>query len=179
MTISKIKAGLNRLEFAAAVVEQLSKHDITCVLVGGSCVSIYTHEKYVSDDLDFISPFSQEAITKALTEIGFAREGRYYTHKNSNYYVEFPSGPITIGNKTPVTPEEIITINGINIHLLSPTQSVMDRLAAWYHWNDRRSLLQAIDIIKENNVSLNEIEDWSKEEGKTNEYHEFVKQLTI
>ena len=108
-------------------------HNITCVLVGGSCVSIYTHEKYISDDLDFISPYSQSAITKALEVIGFRKDGRYFVHENSSFYVEFPSGPLSIGNRTSIEPEEVKKVNGVEIHMLSPTQSVMDRLAAWYH----------------------------------------------
>ena len=37
---------LIRLEFASVIVAQLNKYDISCVLVGGACVSIYTNEKY-------------------------------------------------------------------------------------------------------------------------------------
>lgn len=53
-----IPKNLSRLEFAAAVVKQLTAYHISCVLVGGACVSIYTREKYISDDLDFISAHS-------------------------------------------------------------------------------------------------------------------------
>ncbi len=69
----KIIKGINRKSFAAAVVSQLKKHKISCVLVGGACVSIYTNERHESKDLDFISPYSHEAIAKALAEIGFKR----------------------------------------------------------------------------------------------------------
>lgn len=41
----KITKTMKRKEFAAAVVNQLEKHGISCVLVGGACVSIYTDEK--------------------------------------------------------------------------------------------------------------------------------------
>lgn len=175
-TISK---NLSRLEFAAEVVKQLKLYNITCVLVGGSCVSIYTHEKYISDDLDFISPYSQSAITKALEEIGFHKDGRYFIHENSNFYVEFPSGPLSIGNRISVMPEGVQKVGGVEIHMLSPTQSVMDRLAAWYHWQDRRSLFQAIDIVKENEVDLKEVEKWSKEEGESELYKKFIEQLDV
>lgn len=42
----KISKSMKRKEFAAAVVQQLEKHGISCVLVGGACVSIYTDEKF-------------------------------------------------------------------------------------------------------------------------------------
>lgn len=179
MKYNIIKHNLNRLEFAAAIVSQLNKYNVSCVLVGGSCVSIYTKEKFVSDDLDFISPFSQSIITKALTEIGFEKEGRYYIHPNSKFYVEFPSGPLAIGNRTSIKPEEIKVINGISINMLSPTQSVMDRLASWYHWSDRRSLLQAIEIAKNHIINFAEVEKCSAEEGEADKYQKFLEQLHI
>lgn len=91
----KITKTMSRKEFAAAVIRQLEKHGISCVLVGGACVSIYTDEKHASRDLDFISPYSHEAIAKALAEIGF----------KSELYVEFPPGPVAIGNQLAVKPE--------------------------------------------------------------------------
>lgn len=174
-----ISENLNRLEFAARVVKQLNLHNITCVLVGGSCVSIYTNEKHESDDLDFISPYSQNAIAKALEEIGFQKDGRYFINNNSKFYVEFPSGPLSIGNRISIKAEGIKKIDGVTIHMLSPTQSVMDRLAAWYYWHDRRALLQAIDIAADNEVNLHEVEKWSKEEGKGDLYQQFIEQLSI
>lgn len=101
----KIIKSMSRKEFAAAVVQQLEKNDISCVLVGGACVSIYTDEKHASHDLDFISPYSHELITKALAEIGFKKEGRYFVHPQSKMYVEFPTGPVAIGNQIPVKPD--------------------------------------------------------------------------
>lgn len=179
MTKKTISKNLSRLEFAAEVVKQLKLHNITCVLVGGSCVSIYTNEKYVSDDLDFISSYSQRAITKALEEIGFQKDGRYFIHNNSIFYVEFPSGPLSIGNRLSVKPEAMQKINGVEVHMLSPAQSVMDRLAAWYHWKDRRSLFQAIDIAKNNEIDFAEVEKWSKEEGEIELYRQFFELLAI
>jgi len=41
-------------EVAAYVAEHLRQCGINVVLTGGSCVSIYTHNRYLSYDLDFI-----------------------------------------------------------------------------------------------------------------------------
>lgn len=90
MTISKKQS---RKQFAALVVRQLEKHGISCVLVGGACVSIYTNEKHHSRDLDFISPHSQDAIADALAKVGFKRKARYFVHPKSDFYVEFSTGP--------------------------------------------------------------------------------------
>lgn len=167
---------MKRKEFAAAVVHQLKKYNISCVLVGGACVSIYTDEKHASHDLDFISPYSHEAITKALAEIGFHKEGRYFTHPHSKLYVEFPSGPIAIGNQTPVKPEGKMIVGGATVKMLSPTQCVMDRLAAWFHWSDRRSLIHALWVCEKHPVSILKIKKWAAKEGEPDKFEQFIQE---
>lgn len=58
-----------------------------------------------------------------------------------------------------------ININGINIKLLSPSQSIKDRLASFFYFHDRQCLDQAVMIFKNQNVSLEAIEKWAKNEG--------------
>lgn len=48
-------AEMTRLEFAAFVAAEFRRRNINVVLSGGSCVSIYSQEKYVSMDLDFVN----------------------------------------------------------------------------------------------------------------------------
>ena len=170
----KITKKMNRKIFAAAVVSQLKKHGISCVLVGGACVSIYTNEKHASKDLDFISPYSHEAIAKALAEIGFEKDGRYFSHPNSELYVEFPSGPTAIGNQSPIKPEGKLKIKNTIITMFSPTQCVMDRLAAWFHWNDRRSLIHAIWVCEKHPVNLEKIKKWATKEGEPEKLEQFI-----
>lgn len=64
---------LSRVELAATIAETLRGHGIDVVLSGGSCVSIYSSEKYVSHDLDFIdvSLKSNRKIAAALLTLGF------------------------------------------------------------------------------------------------------------
>lgn len=170
----KISKKMNRQEFAAAIVKCLEKDGISCVLVGGACVSIYTDERHHSKDLDFISPYSVAAITASLTKVGFKKSGRYYTHKDSDFYVEFPSGPPAIGNEVPVEPEGRIKVKDTTIHLYSPTQCVMDRLAAWFHWRDRQSLLQAIWVSEKHPISIQRVKKWALSEGEPQRFQEFL-----
>jgi len=46
---------MTRLELAGLVSAEFRKNGINVVLSGGSCVSIYSEEKYVSTDLDFVN----------------------------------------------------------------------------------------------------------------------------
>jgi len=41
---------------------------------------------------------------------------------------------------------------------------VKDRLAAYFHWNDRQSLEQALLVAKAQPVDIKEIRRWSKAE---------------
>lgn len=170
----KITKAMSRKQFAAAVVQQLEKRGISCVLVGGACVSIYTDEKHASRDLDFISPYSHEAISQALAEIGFEKKGRYFISPNSKLYVEFPSGPVAIGNQSPIKPDGKIKIRNTVITMYSPTQCVMDRLAAWFHWNDRRSLIHALWVCEKHPVNLDKIKRWAHKEGEPEKLEQFI-----
>lgn len=171
----KITKSMNRTDFAAAVVQQLEKHNISCVLVGGACVSIYTDERHASRDLDFISPYSHEAVAKALAEIGFKKDGRYFVHADSELYVEFPTGPVAIGQST-VTPDGQLQVKDTIVKMYSPTQCVMDRLAAWFHWNDRRSLIHALWVCEKHPINLDKIKRWASKEGESAKLKQFIEE---
>lgn len=63
------------------------------------------------------------------------------------------------------------------IKLLRPVDSVKDRLGAYYHWNDRQGLEQAINICLEQNINLSEVERWSVSEGHLGKYTVFLEKL--
>ena len=46
---------MSRLELAGFIGAEFKRRRINVVLSGGSCVSIYSQEKYVSMDLDFVN----------------------------------------------------------------------------------------------------------------------------
>jgi hypothetical protein len=59
--------------------------------------------------------------------------------------------------------------------MLSPTDSCRDRLAAYYHWNDRQSLEVAVAIARRNPVDLAVIGEWSTAEGFPERFEEFLR----
>lgn len=129
---------------ASIVCDCLLKSGIDAVLSGGAVVSIYTNNEYESKDLDFISSSDIKKIESALSEIGFFKSsGRHFIHSETEYFVEFPKPPLSIGS---VSIKEWATLThkaGI-LQLLTPTHSVMDRLAGYFYWNDKQNLDQAI-----------------------------------
>ncbi|MBX9879458.1 MAG: nucleotidyltransferase [Candidatus Obscuribacterales bacterium] len=173
----KITPKTTREELAAIVVQKLNEHQINAVLVGGSVVSIYTNNKYESSDLDFISSASQKRIKEAMHELGFESRGKDFIHADTTFTVEFPPGPIGIGDEQPVIPEGSLKVGSINIVMLSPTQSVMDRLAWFFHCNDRQCLDQAVWIAEKHPISLEKVESWAGHEGQEEKFKVFLSRL--
>ena len=153
-------------ELAAFIADHLCSREIDVVLVGGACISIYSENKYSSFDLDFVTTglANRQRIRSALSEINFVEEHRYFKNPETVYFIEFPSGPLAIGDEPPA---EIATLQYStgSLRLLSPTDCVKDRLAAYYHWKDHQSLEQAILVARDHPVDLEEVRRWSDHEG--------------
>jgi hypothetical protein len=164
-------------ELAGIVTAGLKRHKISAALVGGAVVSIYTKNEYQSKDLDFISPGDHQKIVEAMVEMGFVRQGRSFVHKKTDFSVEFPTGPIGLGDEVPVKPEGAVSTRYGKVILLSPTQCVMDRLAWFYHNNDRQCLDQAVMVAKDQEISLAKIKNWSRKENSLEKFEIFLNRL--
>lgn len=112
----------------------------------------------------------------AMEAIGFARRGDRYVHRQVRFYVEFPRGPLAIGNDYRIRPVERKTAYARTL-ILSATDSCRDRLAAFYHWGDRQSLRVAVRIATANKVSLAKIRRWSIDEGAREAFNHFADEL--
>ncbi len=163
-------------ELAFIVSTHLKEQGITAVLTGGAAVSIFTDNKYLSNDLDFITSSGHREIRKALSLIGFESEGKNYVHSNTELFVEFPKGPLSIGSRL-INSWLTLTEENKSLQILKPTHSVMDRLASYYHWQDRQALDQALMISRSHNVDLDEIEAWSRDENQLNKFKKYREQI--
>lgn len=176
--MKKITKKTTREALAAIIVAKLEEKKISAVLVGGSLVSIYSNGKYVSKDLDFISAADHKEIREAMSELGFEAVGKDFVHPDTALTVEFPAGPLAIGNDVPVKPEGKMVVDGVTIKMLSPTQSVMDRLAWFYHYGDRQCLDQAVLIARAHPINRAKIADWSRREQSEAKWEVFLKRLS-
>lgn len=178
-----IIAGLSRQELAALVAESLREAGIEVVLTGGSCVSIYSCESYVSMDLDFIdvSLKSNRQIAKVLAELGFRNEpknSRHFAHSDTALTVEFPSAPLTIGDEyIPIESVGEVNTSQGTLRLLTPTDCVKDRLANFYYFGDRQCLEQALLVAKAQPINLKALERWHQNENQMPGYDEFITKL--
>jgi hypothetical protein len=165
-------------ELAAFISSYLKRNGIDVVLSGGSCVSIYTENKYASLDLDFIEfgSVGKRKLKTTFLEIGFYEENRYFKSSETDIFLEFPSGPLSVGEE-PV--KDVITLNFSTgeLRIISTTDCVNDRLAWYYHYGDQQCLEQAVLVAKDNRVNLEELERWSAVENKLAVFNEIRKRL--
>ncbi len=154
---------------------------IRSMLVGGAVVSIYTEGLYRSGDLDLVpDDLGRTRLEPVLREIGFEpTRSRYYKHPECPHlFLEFPRGPVEIGEEFPITPEEI-EVGGRTLRLLSPTDSVKDRLAGYIHWKARANFDQAVLICRRQRerVGLAAVERWCAAEGGATAFAELLAAL--
>lgn len=169
---------MSQVELAAYVQDSLQAEGIQTVLSGGSAVSFYSSDKYVSKDLDLINTsFSRRSKIRAVMDkLGFHEQGRYFIHPETRFFIEFPDGPLSVGEE-PVKEISEFELSTGTLRVLSPTDCVKDRLCAFYFWNDLQGLEQAILVTKSQQVDLKEIKRWSKVEEKEKEFKVFTDKL--
>jgi hypothetical protein len=165
-------------ELAGRICQSLQDAGVTVTLTGGACVAIWSKGKYVSHDLDFIEegPVPRQKIRAVLRRLGFAEKGRHFVHPKNKFFVEFPTGPLMVGDQRIERVSER-TISTGRLRLLTPTDCVKDRLAAYFHWNDRQALEQALLVAQAQDVDLKDIRRWSKSEGNQAKFRVFKKRL--
>ena len=157
----------------------LAKVGIEAVLVGGAVVAIYSKGVYRSGDLDFIIENKwKEGTDRVLISLGFEKiRGRHYEHPEcSHLIIEFPPGPVSIGDDYRIVPDEI-EVEGQKLKLFSPTDCIRDRLASFIHFKSRDCLEQAVLVAKTQPFNINKVKDWCKSEGASEEYREFMGRL--
>ena len=139
---------------------------------------IHSGGDYRSEDLDYIlqSAPTQKTLDDAMAGIGFKRKVDHYVHPRTDFFVEFPRGPLSIGADPHISPAEL-RVRAKTVHALSPTDSCRDRLAAFYYWSDRQGLDAAVAIALRKRVNLRKIREWSAAENALDRYREFLSEL--
>lgn len=155
-------------ELAALVSQALERAGITATLSGGGAVTLYSENEYMSSDLDFVTSARKDAIAEAIAPLGFrlVPGARQFEHPESELFAEFPPGPLAFGD-TVVSDEEATTLDTEfgPLRIVTPTQSVMDRVAAYAHWNDNQSLDQAIMVARRQDIAWRALYEWAERDG--------------
>lgn len=166
-------------EIAAIVSDALEKAGITATLSGGSAVTIYTENEYLSRDLDFVTAAMNADLEPVLTRLGFEHTGvprmSQFAHPKVKWYLEFPSSPLMFGHLF-ARPSDcaVMRLPIGELRIITPTQSVMDRLAATYAWSDMQSREQAVMVAAKQEIDWDALKIWFANEGETElEFHRF------
>jgi len=174
-----LDATASLVDVAFAVCTALDRAGTTAVLTGGSAATYYAPDAYQSADIDFVITFNAaDDAERALLDLGFARRGDYYEHTSSPFPLEFPPGPLMIGDDV-ITHWNTDERNEELLHVLAPTDSCRDRLAALLFWNDFSGLEQALAVCRaqSDRVDLGVVRDWCKRERALDKYELFHKRL--
>lgn len=164
-------------ELAAMVCQKLKDRGIDAFLSGGAVVTIYTKNQFESFDLDFVSIGDRKRIKEVMVDLGFNQSrSRLYEHPKTKYLVEFPGASMAIGDEA-ITEFSERRIKGKTLKLLTPTDCIKDRLAAYIHWKDPQGLVQAVMVAADQPHKLEQIRSFCKSEGAANVYDEFISKL--
>lgn len=166
-------------EVAAIVSDALDRAGITATLSGGSAVTIYSDNAYLSRDLDFVTSAMVADLEPVLKTLGFEHTGvprlSQFSHPKVEWYVEFPPSPLMFGHLH-VSPADcaLLELPVGKLRIITPTQSVMDRLAAAYAWRDAQSRDQAIMVGATQDIDWEALKAWFADEGESEkEYRRF------
>jgi len=99
------------------------------VLVGGSAVELYSGGAYTTGDLNFVGSLSRR-VERELARAGFERAGRHWVHEEGQVFIEVPAAALTEG-------EQVVRVvfGTHSVLTISPEDALLDRLAAWKHWD--------------------------------------------
>jgi hypothetical protein len=174
----RLTAKSSLADVAVAVGNALRRAGIRGVLTGGACASLYMAGQHHSVDVDIVLAGTPtvEALDSALARLGFRRRRDRYVHAAIPFFVEFPRGPLGIGEDFGIRPVWR-SRRGARTLALSATDACRDRLAAFYHWNDRQSLAVAVAIAMRHRLQVRKVRDWSQREGHRDRHAVFVAEL--
>jgi len=172
-----ITSEISLRDLAFIVCNALSEAGTIAVLTGGSAATFYAPEAHQSRDLDFVIHFSGEASEQPLSNLGFEKKNSMYVHPLTPYTLEFPRGPLAVGDEI-IENWNHLKENGKILHVLTATDCVRDRLAAFIHWNDYASLDQAVAVARRHEIDLQLIQRWFLKESTASKYEIFASKLS-
>ena len=158
-------------DVAFAVCTALDAAGFVAVLTGGSAATYYAPEAYISRDLDFVITLTGKHGEDVLKTIGYHRAGQFYRHDKTAFTLDFPLGPLAIGDDR-VTSWATIRRETEMLHVLTATDSCRDRLASYLFWDDFQGLEQSLYVFRtqRQQLDLPAIKEWCGRERQLAKY---------
>jgi len=76
------------IALTAVITEALKEINIRPIIVGGQAVEFYTAGGYSTMDVDLITQASIKEINPIIEELGFKKEGKYWTYDQLDFALE-------------------------------------------------------------------------------------------
>ena len=159
---------------AVIVAEHLKQQNIEVVLVGGLAVEIYTENLYLTKDIDLVNTNYQKPrlLSQSMAELGFRKQGRVYINETTDITIEFPPGPLAVGHNL-IKDTTVAHVSHGSIPILYAKDVIKDRLAAFMHWQDKQSLIQALAIVLKHALNIAAFRGFCEQEGSVYTYQLF------
>jgi hypothetical protein len=172
------------IEVCFEVSATLESRGMPAVLTGGSAAAMYAPGVNTSFDADYILEFDNriDEVAVVLSDLGFERYGRsrMFTHPDSQYTIDFPKGPLAVGNDY-IREFHVLRLRDLCLRILNITDCVRDRLAHYYYWDDYTALNAAVSVAATDIavVDLVRIEAWTARESPLflHKFEEFKRRL--
>ena len=156
-------------ELAVLVSTALSEAGVIATLSGGAAVSIYSENAYESADLDFVTFEGNKRLAEIIKKLGFTKYqgSRLFEHPESEWLVEFPPGPLGFGDTViDASDLPLLQTKYGELRIITPTLSVLDRLAAYCYHSDSQTWDQAIEVSKRQSIDWSYVYQWAQNEGR-------------
>jgi hypothetical protein len=107
-----------------------------------------------------------------------------YEHPRTVFTVDFPSGPLAVGGDY-ILETATLQRGDLRLRILTVTDCVRDRLAAFYYWDDYTSLNAAVGVARAHRgrTEFGLLEKWTERESGPPpadylpKYREFLKRV--
>lgn len=150
--------------------------EVCTAFEGGGAATIYAPKAYQTRDFDFVLHVELFGMPSdaPLRELGFAPSNAKgtYEHPEIPFTLEVLQGPLGVGEET-LTSWETRHKDDRILHIISPLDSVKDRLASAIHFRDLNSARQAAEIAKLHKINLQAVKTWCEAEGGITTYELF------
>lgn len=162
-------------EAASVISQHIAPETGKAILIGASCAALYAPSLQSSIIELVVDVYHVNKMRALMRQLGFRPiELRSFKHADAPFEIVFPPPPVVVGDE-PVDVYTTVKTDRGPLAVLSPTDCVRHRLAAWYRWGDEEALHQAVAVAKRRKIDFQAVKEWSSWEWENEKFEEFVK----
>jgi len=161
------------IALVAVITAALKEIDIRPIIVGGQAVEFYTAGGYSTMDVDLVTPANIKEIDPIIKDLGFKKEGKYWTYKQFDFALEIPGSDLA-GDYDKVNE---IEIEGLKAYIIGIEDIIIDRLNRYKFWKEYADQEWIVGMIYLNyeDIDWNYLYQKSESEKTLDELKEFKK----